>query len=127
MKVALDIETDAIDATVIHCIVAQDLASGDVKKWYGDNIKDFAAWSDNVDIFVMHNGVSFDAPVLNKLTGSNIPLRKVRDTLILSQLLDPSLEGGHSLAAWGERLGFPKIEYKDFSSFICCFAWSWSQ
>ena len=117
MKVALDIETDAIDATVIHCIVAQDLASGDVKKWYGDNIKDFAAWSDNVDIFVMHNGVSFDAPVLNKLTGSNIPLRKVRDTLILSQLLDPSLEGGHSLAAWGERLGFPKIEYKDFSSF----------
>lgn len=117
MKVALDIETDAIDATVIHCIVAQDLASGDVKKWYGDNIKDFAAWSDNVDIFVMHNGVSFDAPVLNKLTGSNIPLRKVRDTLILSQLLDPSLEGGHSLAAWGERLGFPKIDYKDFSSF----------
>lgn len=117
MRVALDIETDAIEATVIHCIVAEDLDTGDVKKWYGDNIKDFATWSDKVSIFVMHNGVSFDAPVLNRLTGSNIPLRKVRDTLILSQLLDPSLEGGHSLAAWGERLGFPKIDYKDFASF----------
>jgi len=117
LRVALDIETDDIDATIIHCIVAEDLDTGDVKKWYGESIKDFAHWSDNVDIYVMHNGVSFDAPVLNKLTGSNIPLRKVRDTLILSQLLDPSLEGGHSLAAWGERLGFPKIDYKDFSSF----------
>ena len=117
MKVALDIETDDFNATVIHCIVAVDLQSGSVMKWYGDSIKDFAAWSEGVELFVMHNGVSFDAPILNRLTGSKIPLKKVRDTLILSQLLDPALEGGHSLAAWGERLGFPKTDYNDFSSF----------
>ena len=117
MRVALDIETDDIKATVIHCIVAIDLDSGSVKKWYGESIKDFAAWSEGVTTFIMHNGVSFDAPVLNRLTGSKIPLKKVRDTLILSQLLDPSLEGGHSLAAWGERLGFGKMDYNDFSSF----------
>jgi len=117
MRVTLDIETDAIDATVIHCIAAEDLDTGNVKEWHGESIKEFPSWADTVDIFVMHNGVSFDAPVLNRLTGSNIPLRKVRDTLILSQLLDPSLDGGHSLGAWGERLGFGKTDYNDFTHF----------
>ena len=36
------------------------------------------------------------------------------DTLVLSRLLNPSLEGGHSLAAWGQRLGFPKGEFSDW-------------
>lgn len=116
-RVVLDIETDAIDATVVHCIVAQDLDTGAVDTWHGESIKDFPAWSENVDVFVMHNGVSFDAPVVNRLTGSNIPLSKIRDTLILSQLYDPSLEGGHSLEAWGQRLGYPKIEFNDFAYF----------
>lgn len=116
-RVVLDIETDAIDATVVHCIVAQDLDTGAVDTWYGESIKDFPAWSESVDVFVMHNGVSFDAPVVNRLTGSNIPLSKIRDTLILSQLYDPSLEGGHSLEAWGQRLGYPKIEFNDFTHF----------
>jgi DNA polymerase I-like protein with 3'-5' exonuclease and polymerase domains len=39
---------------------------------------------------------------------------QVCDTLVLSRLLNPSLEGGHSLAAWGERLGFPKGDFNDW-------------
>jgi len=35
----------------------------------------------------------------------------VRDTLIMSRLLNPSIEGGHSLEAWGKRLGNRKVEY----------------
>jgi DNA polymerase I-like protein with 3'-5' exonuclease and polymerase domains len=116
-RVVLDIETDDLNATVVHCIVAQDLDTGAVDTWYGESIKDFPAWSESVDVFVMHNGVSFDAPVVNRLTGSKIPLKKVRDTLIMSQLFDPSLDGGHSLEAWGQRLGYPKIEFNDFSVF----------
>jgi DNA polymerase I len=116
-RVVLDIETDDINATVIHCIAAQDLDTGVVDTWYGEDIKNFSAWTETVDVFIMHNGVSFDAPVLNRLTGSKIPLSKVRDTLIMSQLYDPSLEGGHSLAAWGERLGMSKIDFNDFSGF----------
>lgn len=116
-RVVLDIETDDINATVIHCIAAQDLDTGKIDTWYGEDIKSFPEWSETVDVFIMHNGVSFDAPVVNRLTGSKIPLRKVRDTLIMSQLYDPSLEGGHSLAAWGERLGMSKIDFNDFSGF----------
>ena len=96
-KFVVDIETDDIKATVIHCIVAKDIDKGDVLSWHGDTLKDFAKWCESVDIFIMHNGISFDAPILNRLTGSKIKLSQVRDTLILSQLSDPVLEGGHSL------------------------------
>ena len=116
-RVVLDIETDDINAKVIHCIAAQDLDTGKIDTWHGEDIKSFPEWSETVDVFIMHNGVSFDAPVVNRLTGSKIPLSKVRDTLIMSQLYDPSLEGGHSLAAWGERLGMSKIDFNDFSGF----------
>tara|TARA_R100000541_G_scaffold33748_1_gene42359 strand:- start:518 stop:2119 length:1602 start_codon:yes stop_codon:yes gene_type:complete len=36
----------------------------------------------------------------------------LRDTLVLSRLHNPSLEGGHSLRAWGERLGKYKDDYQ---------------
>lgn len=39
---------------------------------------------------------------------------QVCDTLVLSRLLSPSLEGGHSLDAWGQRLGFPKGDFSDW-------------
>jgi DNA polymerase I-like protein with 3'-5' exonuclease and polymerase domains len=35
----------------------------------------------------------------------------VYDTLIVSRLLEPSRETGHSLEAWGNTLGFHKIDY----------------
>ena len=30
MRVVLDIETDALKATVVHCIVAKDIATGSI-------------------------------------------------------------------------------------------------
>ena len=114
MKAIVDIETDAIDATVIHCIVARDYDNGTEWSWVGEECHEFAAWSKNVEQFIMHNGISFDAPVLNRLTGSTIQLRQIRDTLIESQLYNPIREGGHSLKAWGEQLEFAKIEFQEF-------------
>lgn len=116
-KVALDIETDDINATVIHCICGQDVDTGETYEWYGSSISEFASWANQVDLFIMHNGVSFDAPVLNRLTGSKIKLSQIRDTLILSQIADPMLEGGHSLRAWGERLCNYKLDFHDFEKF----------
>ena len=77
MKTAVvDIETDSLDPTKIHCIVADPLIEPTVT-WVGDECKKFADWSKNIDQFIMHNGISFDAPVLNKLTGSNIKLNQI--------------------------------------------------
>ena len=78
----VDIETDKLDATKIHCIVAKALNSGKEKAWIGDECKEFGKWSAQIDQFIMHNGISFDAPILNRLAGSNIKLSQVRDTLI---------------------------------------------
>ena len=114
MRAIVDIETDAIDATVIHCIVARDYDNGTEWSWVGEECHEFVSWAKNVEQFIMHNGISFDAPVLNRLIGSTIQLRQIRDTLIESQLFNPVREGGHSLKAWGERLSDTKIEFKEF-------------
>ena len=62
----------------------------------------------------MHNGIAFDLPVLEKNWNVTMKLSHVYDTLVASRLLNPSLEGGHSLAAWGQRLGFPKGDFSDW-------------
>ena len=113
----VDIETDSLDATLIHCIVARSYSDGKEKVWVGDECKEFASWSKMIDKFIMHNGVSFDAPILNRLTGSTIKPSQVRDTLIESQLYNPVRDGGHSLASWGERLKFPKGDFHTFDMY----------
>tara|TARA_R100001510_G_scaffold49887_1_gene48506 strand:+ start:3099 stop:4625 length:1527 start_codon:yes stop_codon:yes gene_type:complete len=64
-----------------------------------------------------HNLIGYDVPVLNRLWGTRIPQYRVVDTLVLSRLFHPDLDGGHSLAAWGTRLGFPKGEHTDWEVF----------
>ena len=68
------------------------------------------------DVIVGHNIIGFDGPVLSRVWGIKIPLSKVRDTLVMSRLWNPQLEGGHSLRAWGERLGDFKGDFTDFDS-----------
>jgi DNA polymerase I len=117
-EVLIDIETDSLDATKIHCIVAKETQTGKYHVWTGEDCyKKFPADCKQFSKFVGHKIVSFDIPILNRLTGSNIQLNQLEDTLILSQLLDPVREGGHSLGAWGNTLHYNKIDYHDFSNF----------
>ena len=66
------------------------------------------------DIIVGHNIIGFDGPVLSRVWGVTIPLSKVRDTLVMSRLWNPQLEGGHSLRMWGQRFGDFKGDFTDF-------------
>ena len=117
MKCILDIETNGFldDATNVHCIVAYDI---DGKKPYvfkGDECRvRFPNFARNVSQFIMHNGLSFDAPMLNKLCGTKIKDNSILDTLILSQLFNPMRDGGHSLESWGERFELPKGSIENF-------------
>ena len=117
MKCILDIETNGLldEATNVHCIVAYDI---DGKKPYvfkGDECRArFPNFARNVSQFIMHNGLSFDAPMLNKLCGTEIKDNSILDTLILSQLFNPMRDGGHSLESWGERFEFPKGSIENF-------------
>lgn len=69
-------------------------------------------------VFVGHNIVNFDAPKLKELWDLVIPDNKLRDTLLMSRLWNPRLSGGHSLGAWGERLGYSKIDFTDYDGGI---------
>ena len=117
MKAIVDIETDGLNASKIHCIIAKDIESGKVYPFTPDVMHGFKHWSVGVEQFIMHNGLSFDAPVMNKILGTNITASKIVDTLILSQLFNPIREDGHSLDAWGDRLNMPKGELESYDTY----------
>ena len=114
-RLVVDIETDSLDATTIHCVVAKDIDEGRVYTYTPQSVQHCKPLLESADIIVMHNGVSFDAPVLKRLLNVDIPLSKLRDTLILSRMLDPSRKGGHSLEAWGITLGYPKLDFNNYT------------
>lgn len=67
-----------------------------------------------VDTVVGHNLLSFDLPILRRVWGFDWN-RGVLDTLVLGRLLNPSIDGGHSLRAWAERAGGElKDSFEDF-------------
>jgi len=115
MRVVFDIETDSLDATVIHVVVAKEL--GKKGNYIIRSPKAFAKFAKDVTQWIAHNGIGFDIPVIEKLWGYKIPLDKTLDTLVLSRLFDPQRRGGHSLKVWGERLGDFKTEFSGFSEY----------
>lgn len=109
MRIVLDIETDTKHSK-IWLVVTKDLDTGEIRVWkQARGLKEFL---EQCTLIVMQNGVSFDAPVLNRLWKTRIRLSQCYDTLVVSRLLDPSKTNGHSLEAWGEELGTQKIDYK---------------
>lgn len=116
MRLVLDIETD-LSHKKIHLVVTKDLDTGEVRTWKeATGLNDYLS---RATLLIAHNGIGFDFPVLNRSWKTKIRLKNVFDTLIVSRLLDPSREQGHSLEAWGQSLGFRKINYKA--------VWQWMQ
>jgi len=117
MKIVLDIETSSRHDVIWLC-VTRDIETNEVKVWkQASGLQEYLA---SCDLIIMHNGISFDSQVLKGIWKVTMKLSQVCDTLVLSRLLNPSLENGHSLEAWGQRLGFPKGDFCDWDA-------GWSQ
>jgi DNA polymerase I len=112
MRVILDIETNLKHDKIWMCVTRE--IGGDVQVW--KEASGLQKYLDSCDLIIMHNGICFDAPVLRRNWNITMKQNQMCDTLVLSRLLSPSLEGGHSLDAWGQRLGFAKGDFKDFDS-----------
>jgi len=111
MRIILDIETNTTHDK-IWCVVCRDVDKDVISTFLQPaTLQDFL---NNCDSIVAHNGIFFDFPVLKKVWGITVKKSQVVDTLVLSRLYNPSLEDGHSLAAWGNRLGFAKGDFTDF-------------
>lgn len=113
----IDIETDSLDAKIIWVMCAKNVKTKEEK-----TLTNYAEIRNFIQgelargcIFVGHNILAFDAPVLNRLAATRITSVRLVDTFLLSMLYSPSLRGGHNLDAWGERVGERKIFFKDFS------------
>ena len=114
---AIDIEADGLLDTVtqVWCICLEGAAWSPYRverDWKAGALAEMQ----KEDTLIFHNGIGYDLPALKLLHGFNYQ-GKVIDTMILSQLLYPERPMGHSLAAWGERLGFPKVGHEDWSQF----------
>jgi DNA polymerase-1 len=107
--VFLDIETNTKHDQIWCCVTKK---GDEVIVW--TEARKLNEYLSRDDTIVMHNGISFDAPILNQLWSTKIRLNQCRDTLVMSRLMNPNRENGHSLAAWGNRLGYPKIEFSDY-------------
>ena len=107
-KIILDIETNIAHDKIWMCVTRE--IGGDVTVW--KEASELQKYLDSCDLIIMHNGICFDAPVLKRNWNITMKQNQMCDTLVLSRLLSPSLEGGHSLDAWGQRLGFLKMDYK---------------
>ena len=108
MNLVLDIETDSKQSKIWLCYTHNSDTNEYICHTKPDTLIPLI---NKAERLIGHNLIGFDAPVLNKLWGTKIGLKKVRDTLIMSRLHNPSIENGHSLAAWGKRLGNRKVEY----------------
>jgi len=112
-KVVFDIET-TMTADKIWCIICKH-----ENTYYqftdGKNLNRFEEFAKQTKEFIGHNIIGFDVPVVKKFLGEDIFKNcKLTDTLVLSRLLNPILDGGHSLKNWGTKLGQNKIEFEQF-------------
>jgi len=113
MRCIWDIETDGLKPTTIWCLCAiKDDKMYTLEMPTKEMVEELFT---DVTEHVGHNLINYDIPAVERILGVTVA-GKVTDTLVLSRLYNPNLEGGHSLAAWGERLKFPKGEYYDWTA-----------
>ena len=120
MELVFDIEADSLTPTEIHCIAAVDEND---KQYTFDiidgNIEEGIEFLSRANKLIGHNIIGFDMPAIQKLHGVNLWHKdKVIDTLVLSRLLNPVREKGHSLEVWGNKLGVAKsTPPEDFTTY----------
>jgi DNA polymerase-1 len=117
MKLIFDLETDDLleKVTQVWCCGLRYI-EGDADKSIvvRDN---FLGYLDKANVLIGHNIIGFDLPVLKKLYGwEHSKECTLIDTWLLSKMLYPHRQS-HTLAAWGETLGYPKGDHSDWTQY----------
>lgn len=111
-----DLEADGLEleeVTKIHCLCYIAYKDGKYTSGTLTEIKDIKKFSKSFDVYVGHNIILYDNPVIKKFTKSLIPYNKCIDTLGLSWWMFPELIS-HGLDAWGKRVGVDKPPVEDW-------------
>ena len=122
-RVVGDLEADGLNPTRVWCGVFKDIDTKIVYKFGPDDVPEMLSFMDSCKTVIMHNGLGFDFPILERLYNYKYKGNKV-DTLIMSRLQRPHRKspygckaGPHSVEAWGVRFGIKKPEHEDWSRF----------
>lgn len=111
MELFLDIETNSAHSHIWMCVSQMGT---DVQTHIDPST--LAPLLESATKVVAHNGIAFDFHLLGTLWGLHIDSSIQVDTLVLSRLLKPDREGGHSLDSWGNKLGYLKGTYKNWDN-----------
>lgn len=122
MRLVYDIETDGLQASKIHCIVAYNLDTDYIYKYadaegYHGNIQDGVNLLAGAELLVGHNIIGFDNRVVDDLYNTSLNEKRVYDTWVMSQTLRYKRSHRHGLAGWGEHLGNKKIDFDEWEKF----------
>ena len=111
----------------IHCIGLVDLHSDEEILLEGDDcVERFREILKTCSRIVMHNGINYDLLALKLHSGVEYTVADdefgqdiidgnpitIEDTMVMSKVLNPDRWKGHSLNSWGERLKFPKTDWR---------------
>lgn len=116
----LDIEANALeDPDRVWCANILDHQTGSRHEFLEPDTNDeLISFVSSLDkpCFVGHHILGYDWPVLcDRVRGmADVqldPATSFCDTLVISRLLNYGIDGGHSLDAWGKRLGCLKAEF----------------
>ena len=107
-RIVLDIETN-LAHNKIWLAVTKNIDTKEIKTWKAAS--SLSEYLKDATLIIGQNIIAFDAPVLNNCWKTKIVLNQCYDTLLVSRLLEPSRENGHSLESWGITLGLEKIDY----------------
>lgn len=123
-----DLEADGLldTATRVWCGSFKDIKTNKMFSFGPDQISEMLRFMDDIDVLIMHNGIGYDWPLLEKLYRYKFKGKKV-DTLIMSRLLNPQRvippnclnrhAGPHSVEAWGYRVGRGKPEHDEWDRY----------
>ncbi len=109
----VDTESDglAYDAAKVHVLgYTEDGENISVTHDYQE-MRDFFMQPDCM--FVCHNGICHDMPLVNRILGLDLDYTKWVDTLALSYYLNFDRDR-HGLAVYGEEYGVPKPKIEDW-------------
>lgn len=118
-RVLFDIEANGLLNTVdtLWCCVAKDLDSDITRRYSPFDWDQAIAYLQSADVLVGHNIITYDLPCIWKIYGEWDSCPLIIDTLVCSAALWPERPGGHSLEAWGKRLGYPKGDFNQFNEY----------
>jgi hypothetical protein len=119
------------ELTKFHTICACDVDTRETFEWGPNEIPQALETLEKADRLIAHNGITYDYPGMEKLYGFKVPVVKAWDSLVIARLKYPNIKeldsrfnkkrlaekgetmgeafGSHSIAAWGIRLGVPKL------------------